>query len=131
MPDFLTRIAPWTVLKTGLVSLAAGVRSAALVPTVPAGMARWFLVFGVANMSGLGYTSVELQYGPTFLPLVRLMPMVETVVLSCPKLITSGPNELYIQNIDALAAQDFPYTIGYADTPPNVLSNFVAGQYAG
>lgn len=131
MSDFFSRIAPWTLAQCGQVSLATPGTSAVLLAAVAAGMNRWVLGFAVGNTTNAAYDALQLETSPGGIQLCRLTPWIPSAAMSFARQLTSE-TALRISTFGvANLGQDFQYTIIYADTPPNVLSNFVAGQYAG
>ena len=128
--DFYSRIAPWTkvVVASTPNIVPAGV-SAVILAGVAAGFNRWILGFTGQdqNFAG-GFVRLETSVNGVNIGGLGYQYQGQQVI---NKLLTNSTDTaLVIRNISAVAVTPF-FTLVYADTPPNVLSNLVVGQYAG
>lgn len=128
--DFYSRMAPWTKSRVFTIgALAAGVASAVIIPAVAAGFNRWVLGFGGQDSAFAGgFFSLQTAVGGIDLAgagyQVPLAPVLNA------QLTNAADTALLIRNISLVAVGPI-VTVVWADTPPNVLSNLVVGQYAG
>jgi hypothetical protein len=128
--DFYSRIAPWTLSATGgPINLADGATQAVLA-AVASGFSRWVLGFSVASndlaggapillrttVNHVGIATIGWRFGPNAPVLNQLLTNSLDTALEMKNVAGNGA-----------AAPLLVWTVVYADTPPNILSDLIQG----